>query len=97
MFNVKKIAPRSSRENTVSSKKKHKRKTQLQSYCCAVLKLFFSPPTLLLSDVINSFVLDSINSVSHKYFKIELIDRRLSSVCYSAWIFENSSEDYYGK
>ena len=58
---------------------------------------FFSPPTLLLSDVFNSFVLDSINSVSHKYFKIELIDRRLSSVCYSAWIFENSSEDYYGK
>lgn len=96
MFNVKKIAPRSSRENIVSNKK-HKRRTQLQSYCCVVLKLVFSPPTLLLSDVINSFVLDSINSVSHKYFKIELIDRRLSSVCYSAWIFENSSEDYYGK
>ena len=96
MFNVKKIAPRSSRENIVSNKK-HKRRTQLQSYCCAVLKLVFFPTNAIALRRHNSFVLDSINSVSHKYFKIELIDRRLSSLCYSAWIFENSSEDYYGK
>ena len=79
-----------------------KKKTQ-EKYAATELLLrgikigFFFPPTLLLSDVINSFVLDSIKAVSYKYFKNELIDRRLSSVCYSAWIFENSSENYYGK
>ena len=97
MFNMKKIAPRSSHENIVSRKKKHKRSTQLQSYCCAVLKLVFFPTNAIALRRHKFVVLDSIKAVSYKYFKIELIDRRLSSVCYSAWIFENSSEDYYGK
>ena len=58
---------------------------------------FFFPTNAITLRRHKFVVLDSIKAVSYKYFKIELIDRRLSSVCYSAWIFENSSEDYYGK
>ena len=61
------------------------------------IKIGFFPTNAIALRRHKFVVLDSIKAVSYKYFKIELIDRRLSSVCYSAWIFENSSEDYYGK